>query len=107
VVGKLTFPDTINEWFDTSVFAAPAFGFYGNAGVGSIRGPREDVWNWALYKTFPIKERLHLQFRSEFFNIFNHTNLSNVDTSLGSGTYGKITSALDPRILEFALKLQF
>jgi hypothetical protein len=107
VVGTLTYRHTVDECFNTNAFAAPAYGFFGNAGVGSIRGPKETVFNWALYKTFPIRERVNLQFRGEFFNVFNHTNLNNVDTSVGSGTYGQVTSALDPRILEFALRLQF
>lgn len=107
VVGKLSYPHKNGEWFDTSAFAPPAFGFFGNAGVGLIRGPAENTWNWALYKTFPITERARIQFRGEFFNIWNHTNFGNVDTSFGSGTYGQITSALNPRILEFALRLAF
>jgi len=107
VVGKLAYPHTVNEWFDTSAFAAPAFGFFGNAGVGSIRGPAENVWNWALYKSFPVTERARLQFRGEAFNIWNHTSFGNVDTNVGSGTYGQITSALNPRILELALRLSF
>jgi hypothetical protein len=107
VVGKLSYPHKVGEWFDTSAFAAPAFGFFGNAGVGSIRGPIENVWNWALYKSFPVTERANLQFRGEFFNIWNHTSFGNLDTNVGSGTYGQITSALNPRIMEFALKLSF
>ena len=107
VVGRLTLPKKLSEWFNTSAYAAPAFGFYGNAGVGSIRGPSENIWNWALYKTFPIRERVNVQFRSEFFNVFNHPSFLGLDTSLGSGTYGQITSALDPRIMEFALRLSF
>jgi hypothetical protein len=107
VVGKLSYPHKIGEWFDTSAFAPAPFGFFGNAGVGSIRGPIENAWNWALYKTFPVTERAKLQFRGEFFNIWNHTNFGNVDANVGSGTFGQITSALNPRILEFALRLSF
>jgi hypothetical protein len=107
VVGKLSFPHKLSQWFDTSAFGAPAFGFFGNAGVGSIRGPIENVWNWSLYKTFPITEKVKMQFRGEFFNIWNHASFNNVDTNVGSGTYGQVTSALNPRILEFALRLSF
>ena len=107
VVGSLSYPRTVSEWFNTSAFAPAAWGFYGNAGVGSIRSPSENVWNWALYKTFPITERLNLEFRGEFFNIFNHASFGNVDTNFDSGTYGQITSALNPRILEFALRVNF
>jgi len=72
-----------------------------------IRGPGENMWNWALYKTFPIGERVRLQFRSEFFNIWNHPNFRDISTSLNSGNFGEVTGALDPRILEFALRLEF
>lgn len=100
-VGSLT------QWFSTSSFAAPALGFFGTASTGSIRGPAEFVGNAALYKSFPIYERVKLQFRAEAFNVANHTNFANVSTSLGSGNFGAVTSAQDPRILEFALRLTF
>jgi hypothetical protein len=107
VVAPLTYPHSVAEWFNTGAFAAPAYGFFGNAGVGTIRGPIENVWNWALYKSFPIKERLKMQFRGEFFNVFNHPSFGNVDNNLGDGSFGQITSALNPRILEFGLRLSF
>ena len=95
------------EWFDTTSFVAPANGFYGNARPGSIRGPREISFNIAGYKTFPIHERLNLQFRAEAFNFLNHPNFRNIDTNLGSGTYGRVTSSLDPRELEFSARVIF
>lgn len=98
-VGKL------NEWFDASAFAAPAFGFFGDASNGMIRGPGYTSFNIALAKTFPILERLHAQFRAEAFNFVNHPNFKSVSTGLGSGNFGAVTSAGDPRIMEFALKL--
>jgi len=107
VVGPVAGPKRVDQWFNTNAFVAPAFGFYGNAGVGLISGPAENMWNWALYKTFPIGERVRLQFRSEFFNIWNHPNFGSVDTGLGDGSFGQVTSALNPRILEFALRLDF
>ena len=107
VVAPLTYPHTVNEWFNTSAFAAPAYGFFGNAGVGIIRGPIENVFNWALYKSFPIRERANLQFRGEFFNVFNHPSFGNVDTNLGDADFGQVTSALNPRIMEFGLRLSF
>jgi len=100
-VGKLS------EWFDTSAFAAPAYGFYGDARNGTIRGPNYTSFNVALYKTFPIYDRLALQVRAEAFNALNHPNFRNVDTGLGDGSYGQVNSAGDPRIMEFAMKLNF
>nr|WP_252263952.1 carboxypeptidase regulatory-like domain-containing protein [Paracidobacterium acidisoli] len=98
-VGKLT------EWFSTDSFAAPAPGFFGDAANGIIRGPHQVGVNTSLYKNFPLYERLAVQFRGEAFNLFNHPNFSAVTTGYGSATFGTVTSALDPRIFEFALKL--
>ena len=95
------------EWFDTSAFAAPENGFYGNASPSSIRGPREIPFNIAGYKTFPIYERVALQFRAEAFNFLNHPNFGAIDPSVGSGTYGQVTSSLDPRELEFSARVNF
>jgi hypothetical protein len=100
-------PKTVKEWFNTGAFAAPAQGFFGNASTGSITGPGTIVFDMAFYKAFNIGERARFQFRSEFFNIFNHTNFANVSTALGSGNFGEVTSARDPRILELALRFEF
>lgn len=95
------------EWFDTTSFVAPANGFYGNARPSTIRGPREISFNIAGYKTFPIYERVAVQFRAEAFNFLNHPNFGSIDPGVGSGTYGQVTSALDPRILEFSARVTF
>jgi hypothetical protein len=106
-VGHLSEPKVLNQWFSTNTFAAPPYGFYGNAGPGSIGGPGVINFDMALYKDFHINERNVIQFRGEFFNIFNHSNFSTVDTAFGSGSYGKVIGARDPRILEFALRYRF
>jgi hypothetical protein len=100
-VGKLT------EWFDTSAFAAPNYGFYGDARNGTIRGPGYTSFNLSVNKTFPIHDRLAMQIRAEAFNALNHPNFRNVDTGLGDGSYGQVNSAGDPRIMEFAMKVTF
>lgn len=109
IVGSITYPRTVAEWFDTASFAAPLNGFFGNSGVGILQGPSEKSFNIALFKNFPVKERAHFEFRAEAFNIANHTNFNStgISTTIGSGNFGQVTSALDPRILEFAVKLVF
>jgi hypothetical protein len=97
----------VNEWFNTAAFAAPAYGYFGSAGTGTLRGPGLINFDMGLYKDFRFTEKRKLQFRSEFFNIFNHTNFSSVSTTLGNGNFGQVTSALDPRIIEFSLRLQY
>jgi len=98
---------TLDSWFNTAAFTAPPAGFYGNAGHGVIRGPGFAIWDAAISKQFPIRERAHLMFRSEFFNFLNHTNWSGVSTSLGAGNFGRITSARDPRKIQLSLKMEF
>jgi hypothetical protein len=95
------------EWFNPASLAAPPYGFFGNAGQDVIPGPPLDSWNWALYKSFPMGERFKWQFRAEAFNIWNHPNFYGIDAGVGDPTIGQLTSALDPRILEFALRLDF
>lgn len=86
-------------------------GTFGAAGVGILTGPHLFTFDMGIFKRFQITERVSLQFRSEFFNIFNQTNFNNPNTNVSSGGFGNITSthsfAGDPRILQFGLKLFF
>jgi len=107
VASKITGPKTAAEWFNTSAFAAPPPGYFGNVATGSIQGPGTVDFDMAFYKDFAFSERAKLQFRGELFNIFNHTNFNAIDPNFGSGTFGQVTSAADPRIIEFALRLEF
>jgi hypothetical protein len=102
--------DQILAWFNRAAFAAPAPGGYGNAGRNALIGPPAATTNVGLFKTFqlPGREGLRLQFRSEFFNLFNSVNLSNPNASVSAGAQmGRITSAADGRVIQFALKLQW
>ena len=107
VGGSVEGPKTIQRWFNTDAFAAPPFGFFGNAGTGLIQGPGEQTWNMALFKAFPIKERAKIEFRVEAFNIWNHPNFDAVSTAVGAANFGQITRAMEPRILEFGLRFDF
>ncbi|MGO8787632.1 MAG: TonB-dependent receptor domain-containing protein [Terriglobia bacterium] len=102
----------INEWFNTSVFAPNAVGTFGNMGKNNLRGPGLFDTDWALLKNTKVTERVSIQFRAEFFNMFNSVNFGSPDNILTDTAFGQITStaaspAGDPRILQFALKLQF
>ena len=100
----------ILAWFDRTMFAAPAAGAYGNVGRNALIGPSSATTNLALFKSFhiPGREGMRLQFRSEFFNLFNSVNLGNPNATLSSGaTMGRITSAAEARVIQFALKFIF
>ena len=65
-------------------------------------------WDVSFFKQFPLwSEDRRLQFRSEFFNFFNHTQFGNPSSSLPSGTFGQILSAKASRTLQFALRFAF
>jgi hypothetical protein len=83
---------------------------FGNAGLGILLGPGQFNFDNSLIKTTRIRERQTLQFRAEFFNLFNHPQFSNPGTLAVStpGTFGQITgTSVNPRIIQFALKYAF
>ena len=100
-------PKTVKEWFNTAAFVAPKAGFYGNSATGSIQGPGLIDFDMALYKDFHITEGNFFEFRGEAFNVFNHTNFTTINTTVGNAAYGNATAAADPRILEVALRYHF
>ncbi|MGI8732130.1 MAG: TonB-dependent receptor domain-containing protein [Pyrinomonadaceae bacterium] len=98
---------SLERWFNTSAFAFPAPGTFGNAGRNILDGPGFQNVNASLVKNTNLTERVNLQFRAEVFNLFNHPNFNLPDNFLGSPTFGRITSARDPRHIQFGLKLLF
>jgi hypothetical protein len=96
-----------DRWFNTSAFAFPTPGTFGNAGRNIIDGPGYQSVNASLVKNTHLTESVNLQFRAEVFNLFNHPNFNLPDNFLGSPTFGQITSARDPRHLQFGVKLLF
>ncbi len=108
-------PHTQAQWFNTSIYSDPAPGTWGNAPRNSVEGPGRDNWNVSFFKNFMFSESRgsNLQFRAEFFNIWNHTQWqadsvnNGINNTFGAGGFGSITSAYDPRIIQLALKLYF
>ena len=100
-------PRTPEQWFNASAFAFPAPGTFGNAGRNILTGPGYQNVNASLVKNTALGERVSLQLRAEVFNLFNHPNLSLPDNFLGSPTFGQVTSARDPRHVQFGAKLLF
>jgi hypothetical protein len=88
-------------------FAAGA-GRYGNLGRNVFHGPGIDNWDTSAFKRFTISEHQNVEFRGEFFNIFNHTQFANPNGSIGSANFGKVTAIQgNPRIVQFTLRYQF
>jgi hypothetical protein len=94
----------------SSAFALPAQYTYGNFGRNVLRGPGVSNVDFSLFKNFRIKERANVQFRSEFFNLFNTPTFSNPNATFQSANFGTISSTAfghDNREIQFALKLLF
>ena len=91
----MTGPQSLGNWFDTSVFSFPAQYTIGNAGRGLISGPHLFSTDMNVAKRFalPWREGMNLEFRAEFFNVFNHPNFAAPDVTLGDANFGKVTSS--------------
>ena len=101
------------EWFNTACFSRNFLGRFGDSGRDVIIGPGTVELDASLLKNFTFKESRYVQFRGEFFNIMNHPNFDNPNTTETSSFFGRITSAgvQDPRLtsrqIQFALRLVF
>jgi Carboxypeptidase regulatory-like domain len=111
----------ITNWFNTSCFAAPPSWGYGSESRvdATLRQPGINNFDFAIFKNIPFSERFKLQFRTEFFNLFNHpqfgppgtgfnpTTVAGVTNTAASG-FGTITDTVNnPRLIQFALKFLF
>jgi len=113
------------QYFNPAAFSAPAAGYIGNVGRDSLTGPGYADWDFSLQKSTEITERVRAQFRAEFFNLLNHTNLqlpnevvysagptqgttANQTTAATFGSPGVISATANTsRQIQLALKLQF
>jgi hypothetical protein len=122
---------TFDRWFNTEAFAMPALPFEtspgsdewvidpGNAPVFPVRGPGQNNWDVTLTKKFPLwSESRSLQFRFEFYNAFNHTQYSAIDTfalfdetTAGfpqvNSQFGEVTATRQPRVIQISIRLDF
>lgn len=121
-VRKLNPRNSSGSFFDSSQFTAETIGHLGTARRRFFQGPGINNFNTSLSKDTTFFDRYTLQFRAEFFNVFNHTQFNAVDGNCGSATavavgappqgcsnpdFGVANSSADPRIGQLALKLQF
>ena len=105
--GEVSNP-TVDRWFDPSAFATPAQFTYGNSGRNILFGPGRTNFDFSLFKEFRITEGVKLQFRTEFFNLFNTPQFDLPNAAIGAGSAGTITGIVGtPRQIQFGLKLVF
>jgi hypothetical protein len=112
----------ISHYFNTAAFCTPPVigaegGVGGATGYGNVRmnpvlGPGQFNWDISIQKHTTVgglRENADLEFRTDFFNAFNHTQFSNPASNVGSAsTFGVITTtSVGPRIIQFALKYAF
>lgn len=106
---------TVASWFNTDCFTTASLESaltagtprFGNSGRNILDGPSMVGLDLALYKEFHFGDRVHLEFRAEAFNSLNHANFGLPDSSAGTGNFGVIGSANDPRDIQFGLKLVY
>ena len=122
---------TANRWFNAAAFSepipitaaqcasgtCPAVQWYnvGDTPQGVLRAPGRNNFNTAVFKNFKIRERFNAQFRAEAYNTFNHTQFNAIDTTVQYNASGvntrtstaNVTSARDPRVMQFAFRLMF
>ncbi len=101
--------ELVAKYFNTSAFEPNGPGQNGTAGRNILRGPGFNNFDFTVIKRtkLPGLESHFVQFRVEFFNLFNHPNFFNPVSNLASPNNGRILSARDPRIIQFALKYEF
>ncbi len=100
--------ERILAWFNTSAFSVNRTGFVGNSARNMMRGPAQLNSDLSISKNFPVSERFgRFQFRSEFYNVFNQVRFNNPNNVATSPAFGRITSALDPRLIQLSLKYLF
>jgi Carboxypeptidase regulatory-like domain len=104
----------LNQWFNTACFVAPPDFVFGNESRTdpTLRASGVNNWDFSLFKRtrFGPDERLGLEFRTEFFNLFNRTQFAPPNTSVGSSNFGVVTSTAagtNPRLIQFGLKFVF
>jgi carboxypeptidase family protein len=99
---------TAEQWFNRAAFATPAAFTFGDVGRNTVYGPGMQTFDVALARDFAIAERMTFQFRGEFFNALNHTNLGTPDRYVNTQQFGTITDATTPgRQIQLSARLSF
>jgi hypothetical protein len=99
----------LSAYFDPTAFVAPsAYGDFGQLGRNIIGGPNQLNWDFSIMKLIPVTEHQRVEFRAEFFNLFNNVNFANPVNIVTSANFGQIAAtSTGPRVIQFALKYNF
>jgi hypothetical protein len=100
----------INQWFNIAAFAQPPAFTFGNESRTDPRLRSHGIANWdfTVVKQTPLTERVKLEFRTEFFNLFNRVQFADPGTSFGTPQFGIVTATMNqPRLVQFGLRLLF
>jgi hypothetical protein len=106
---------TFSRWINTSAFRRPNVGEIGNAGRNHLRGPGIHNYDLTAFKNFAVRERFRFQLRGEFYNAFNHTQFTGLNTAArfdATGNqvnqqFGQLTAARPARRIQLALRVHF
>jgi hypothetical protein len=103
-------PSRINNWFNTACFTQPAPFTFGDAAreFANLRGAGINNFDFALFKDTNLTERMRLQFRAEFFNLWNRVQFGEPGQSFGAPGFGVVSSQLNqPRLVQLSLRMEF
>jgi hypothetical protein len=95
------------RWYNRAAFEVPALGTLGTAGRAILLGPGSWTVDFGLSRVFRVTEAHNVEFRMDASNVLNHANFLNPNTNISGATFGRITAAEDPRIIQFGMKYNF
>ena len=95
------------EHLNPLAFARPAAGRLGTLGKGAVRGKPITNIDFSMAKNWRFKERYGIQFRTEFFNVLNHTNFIGYDVDTRNGSFGTLNVTQQPREIQLGIKFTF
>lgn len=104
----VSYPKSVNEWFNTSCFSNPPLYTFGNAGTAPVTAPGVDNWDFSLAKVTQLKAGTAFRIEGDFFNVFNNPHFGTPDMQFGTPGFGTISyDQLPPRIIQLGAKLTF
>ncbi len=107
LVGDPEGPGTVAQYFNTSSFQNGTLNRYGNAPRSVLRLPWGNVTDLSIFKNFDTGTRVDVQFRVEMFNVLNRTTFTAAGTILGNPTFGRLTTAAEPRLIQLGVRATF